>query len=364
MPNVAQMYSQRITELVTSSSQPAFNRLDEPGERIPLPMPFRCLVGIPGPALRSGVAGGVWWFVALVAASLTTLLAHGPLHGQISELDAQLEQQPANAELLLRRADLHRLDGNATAAMADLTVVEKITPVLEGLWWVRGRLLVEQQRPEAALVDLTRWLERYPRHEGALTVRARVREQTQDFAGAVVDYTHAIAAADNPGPDLFLARARAQRQQGPEHFEAALCGLDEGIARLGNLVTLQLEAIELERALARTDGALARLDVLIRQAARKESWHARRAELLHHANRSAEAQQAWKQSLEACLALSPRLRQTRATQELEQRVRRNLSPALVAEVERNATSPASGQANYSSTAAHIRTIPIHERLAP
>jgi tetratricopeptide (TPR) repeat protein len=349
---------------VTVSSQPAFNRLDEPGERIPLPVPFRCLVGIPGSALRSVGGGGVWWFVTLLVASLTTVLAHGPLHGQISELDAQLEQQPANAELLLRRADLHRLDGNAAAAMADLTAVEKITPVPDGLWWVRGRLLVEQQRPEAALVDLNRWLERHPRHEGALTVRARVREQAQDFAGAVVDYTHAIAAADNPGPDLFLARARVQRQQGPEHFEAALCGLDEGIARLGNLVTLQLEAIDLERALARTEAALTRLDTLIQQATRKESWFARRAELLDHANRSAEAQQAWKQTLESCLALSPRLRQKRATQELEQRVRRNLSAALIAEVERNATPPASSQANPPSTAAHIRTIPIHERFAP
>lgn len=304
-----------------------------------------------------GVLWQIAWVLVTIQMGSGLVWGHGPLHGQIRLLDQEIAQEPEHAELLVKRAELHRLDGNPTNALADLGAAEKLAPDLDQIWWVRGRLWAEQQRPADALPDLNRWLERHPRHLDALTVRARARTQTQDLGGAVADYARAIAATDKPDPDLYLARAHAQRQQGPEQFTAALHGLDEGIARLGDLVTLQLEAIELELALGRTDAALARLDTLTAQAARKESWLARRAELLGRASRPEEARQAWQQAWEACVALPPRLRETRSTKALEERISSHLSPALIAEAERRAI-PASTP--RPATTALLRTIPAHE----
>lgn len=304
-----------------------------------------------------GVLWQIAWVLVTIQMGSGLVWAHGPLHGQIRLLDQEITQQPDCPELLVKRAELHRLDGNLTNALADLGAAEKLEPTLEGVWWVRSRLLVDQRHPADALPDLNRWLERHPRHVDALTVRARARAQTQDLGGAVTDYTRAIAATDKPDPDLYLARAHAQRQRGPEQFAAALHGLDEGIARLGSLVTLQLEAIDLELALGRTDGALARLDTLTAQAARKETWLARRAELLDRASRPQEARKAWQQAWEACVALPSRLRETRSTKALEERISRHLSPALIAET-KHRTKPASDQ--RPATTALLRTIPAHE----
>lgn len=250
--------------------------------------------------------------------------AHGPLHGEIEEISARLSHHADPSELLLRRADLYRLDGNPEAALADLSTAARITPVPEGLEWIRSRVLMDLGRPADAIPDLNRWLERHPSNEAGLALRARAHELTQNPESAVRDYTRAITAAAQPTVDLYLARARVQRQLGPEQTREALRGLDEGMARLGMLVTLQLEAISLEESSGRIDEALSRLEALNRQSSRHERWLARKAELQTRAGRPDEARRSWKEALEACQELPERLQNLPATRDLELRIRANL----------------------------------------
>ncbi|NOT53338.1 MAG: hypothetical protein HOP18_01915, partial [Deltaproteobacteria bacterium] len=105
----------------------------------------------------------------------------------------------------------------------------------------------------------------------ALLIRARTLVKLQQFAAAAVDFTHMIARLSDPTPDPYLERAQALISAGPDHFDEALRGLDEGITRLGPLVTLQLQAIELECSLKRYDSALQRLAHVTARAQRKES---------------------------------------------------------------------------------------------
>lgn len=294
--------------------------------------------------------------------------AHGPQHEQIQELDAQISRQPHNGELLLRRADLYRLDGDEDRALADLDAAAKLSPSLDGIEWIRARVLLNRSQPAAALPHLNRWLEIHPHHESALAARALARDQTDDPVGAVEDYSRAIGATRAPTPDLFLARARAQRRVGPGFLREALRGLDEGIAQTGSLVVLQMEAMNLEMALGRTEEALARLDDVLRQAARKESWYARRAEILEHAHRNLEAQEAWRQTLKSCLALPTRLRQARFAQALEVKAREHLSREEIALAETSATASQENHGTQITDALPLskssRTVPAHASLKP
>ena len=294
--------------------------------------------------------------------------AHGPQHEQILEIAAQISRQPANGELLLRRADLYRLDGDEDRALADLDAAEKLSPSLDGIEWVRARVLLNRAQPAAALPHLDRWLKIHPHHESALAARALARDQTDDPAGAVEDYSRAIGATQAPTPDLFLARARAQRRVGPEFLREALRGLDEGIAQTGSLVVLQMEAMNLEMALGRTEEALARLDRVLRHTARKESWYARRAEILESAQRQPEAREAWQQTLKACLVLPSRLRQARSTLALETRAREHLSREEIAQAETAAVAAQANNGAETTDAAPLsnstRTVPFHASLKP
>lgn len=294
--------------------------------------------------------------------------AHGPLHESIRALDEEIARNPADAGLHVRRADLLRLDGDSGKAMADLADALVLSPGLAEVWWVRARVLLNEAQFEGALADLDRWLEVYPQHEGALVARAGARERTGDLAGAVEDYSLAIDVTASPDPDAILARARVQRQRGASFLEQALQGLDAGMVRCGNLVALELEAVDLEMALGRVDGALVRVDALLAQAARKESWYARRAGLLEGAHRMPEARAEWTRALSACLRLPQRLRQSRSIRELEERVRQKLSPPEIATVEAEVpSSPSTAHPRRQSTGLplkDIRILPPHAFLTP
>jgi predicted negative regulator of RcsB-dependent stress response len=100
-----------------------------------------------------------------------------------------------------------------------------------------------------------------------------------------------------------------------------LIGLDEGIKRLGPLVTLQLTAIDLELRRRNYNAALARLDEITSQSDRKETWLVRRGEILKLAGRQEEARAAFNAALVAIESLPPQRRQSRAVTTLQLRAR-------------------------------------------
>ena len=125
-----------------------------------------------------------------------------------------------------------------------------------------------------------------------------------------------------PQPDLYIERARIAMTTGPD---AALHGLDDGIRRLGPIVTLELEAIDIELRLARYDAALSRLDRVSAQAARKESWLARRGAILEAAGRLDDARSAYQAALAAAQSRPAWTQQTAASSELIDRLRSDVA---------------------------------------
>ena len=97
--------------------------------------------------------------------------------------------------------------------------------------------------------------------------------------------------------------------------------MDDGIERLGPLVTIQLHAIDLELKRKQFDAALARLEKIAAQSPRKETWLARRGEILLQAGRREEARAAYEQALKALDTLPPGRRNVPAMNELERRIK-------------------------------------------
>ena len=111
---------------------------------------------------------------------------------------------------------------------------------------------------------------------------------------------------------------------GEKHFRSALHSIDEGVQQLGPVVTLELFAIELEIKLQRYDAALARLEKVAAQSARKEKWLLRRGEILQLAGRRDEARRAFAQALQEIDSLSASRRYTNTMIDLEKRLRGEL----------------------------------------
>lgn len=223
--------------------------------------------------------------LVLWQAIASTGFAHEGLHEQIVEATRQISLAPANARLYLKRGELYRLHRQWHAALADYDRAARLDDSLDEVEFARGRMYLESRQPGKAKLQLDSFLARNPNHFDAIVVRARALRALRQTAAAVADYSKAISLTLRPRPELYIERARAISSLGVQHQDEALAGLDEGIRRLGSIVTLELLAIDLELSQKRYERALARLDIIIAQAERKEAWLLRRTEIQKMAGR-------------------------------------------------------------------------------
>ena len=246
--------------------------------------------------------------------------AHGDLHLQIEAVTKVIEKDPTNAELYLKRGELHRAHQDWDAAEADYDQVIPLNPKLTVVDLARGKMFLDANWLLSAKVALDRFLLSHANHVDALVTRARTLVKLGKRLDAVLDYTHAIAGAAQPQPEMYLERSQAWTNEGAAYFEQALKGLDEGMKRLGPLVVLQLCAIEVDLQQKNFEPALARLERLAEQSPRKEGWLKRRGEILQQAGRTVEAREAYRSALTAMSSLPPSRRHVPAMLELEKQI--------------------------------------------
>lgn len=271
-----------------------------------------------------------WTLLGLCLIALTALCfprragAHAELLLQIEMATKEIEQDPRNAELYVRRGHLRREHIEYEAAYADFERALALEPELPNIDLFRGRLFLDWGWPLSARAYLDRFLARHPKHADGFIWRARVLTKLNQRLAAARDYDQAIALSSEAGPDLFVERAQMLMAVGPEQFGAALKGLDEGIKRLGPLVTLQLFAIDAELKQGNFEGALVRVEQVAVRSPRKETWLARRGEILRQAGRPAEAKRAYADALAALQTLPPTRRNVPAMQELAKRIQKEI----------------------------------------
>jgi len=270
-----------------------------------------------GTMIQSYLGAGLAGVIALGAFHARPAHAHGDLHLQIVALSETIEKDPSNPDLYLRRGELNRIHQLWDAALADFETVRTLAPTQIHTDLRLGRLYLDMNLPAAAESVLSRFLKNQPDHTDAYALRGQARVALGRPLDGAQDYSLAIQHLLSPVPELYIARSHALAQAGPDHLEQALASLDEGILSLGNLVTLQLPAMDLEIEMDRYDAALKRLDLLIALSPRKETWLKRRGEILLKAKREKEALQAFEQALQAMEKLPPARRFVPAMQSLE-----------------------------------------------
>ena len=249
------------------------------------------------------------------------LRAHGDVDEHIAALTEQIRQDRGNPRLYLKRGELHRDRHHWAAAEADYNRAARLDPDLAVIELARARMLFESGRAPAALPRVDGYLARQPDDAEARVLRARILAKLLRGVEAAREFTQAIEQFAEPQPEYYIERAQALAREGPQHRDEALLGLDEGIQKLGPLVTLELHAINLERKRKNYDAALLRLEAIAAQSPRQETWLARRGEILLQAARPAEARLAFRAALEAVESLPPGRRSTPATVKLEGRLR-------------------------------------------
>ena len=248
--------------------------------------------------------------------------AHEEILVQIAKIDERLAQGESSADLYLKRGELYRLHEEFARAFADYDQAESIDPQVEGLALERAAAFLETAEPAKALPILDKVLQGTPQHAPALTLRARGKAALGFPAEAAADLTKAIAATAEPRPDQYVERAQIQLSLPEGGPEAALAGLEEGIAHFGAAgLTLHEFALQIELDLGRQDAAAARAAKIVASQPANLRWHLRHAEILADLGRGGEAKAAAAEALERIEALPPARRRSAAMAEMEAKFR-------------------------------------------
>ncbi|MSR45984.1 MAG: hypothetical protein EXS13_02785 [Planctomycetes bacterium] len=244
--------------------------------------------------------------------------AHEGVTAKLTRADARIAATPADARLRFERAELHRIDRNWRAALADLACAERLDPALTRIDLARARVLCEAGDAPRAVAVAKRYVERETRDVDGGEWLARAFDAAGDAEAAAGAWGRAVALTPE-NPDLHFARAQQFFAMGGAGRRFAIAAADEGVARTG---ALQLEelALRYETELGEWDAALARTERLGRVAPRPAVWRERATELLERAGRRV-------QTLAACEALAQDLarlpagvRALATTKDLMQRV--------------------------------------------
>lgn len=260
---------------------------------------------------------------------MPSAVAHEDPSDQITEVSRQIAQQPTNAALYLRRAELHRDRREWALGLEDLQTAQRLDPKMTPVDLALAYLLLDAGNAEPALVAIDRYLVAEPEQPNAVLLRARVLTSLGRNREAIAEFSRGIALADGKGrgpqPGDYITRAKLQACSGGDGIGDAIRGLDQGSAGPGGALTLQLLAVDLELSNSQWDSALERLAALEARANRKEIWRARRGDALMLAGRYEEARESYRRALAAIDALPPQTRSTGATAALANRLRAALA---------------------------------------
>lgn len=264
-------------------------------------------------------------FILLLLCLPLHALAHSDGHERMKQLDAQIRNEPENAELHLRRGRLYIEENHFEEARADLEKTLALAPTQHGVRYFLAEALLHGGKAEQAEQQAQQFIDAYGTSEpGALSrgywLLGRARMARKHPETAILAYRAALKATVEPLPDHYQLFVNAGLAAGGEYLDEALRVLDQGLAAGGSIDLLQGMALEVELRAGHADAALQRLEAIIAQKKRLPFLYTRKAEILVNSGRVAEAGKALASARSALAVVPVKRRRAKAYTDLEQQI--------------------------------------------
>jgi tetratricopeptide (TPR) repeat protein len=237
--------------------------------------------------------------------------------------NTELAKAP-EADLFIRRGELFRHLQQWTKAEADFIAAARLQPNLTVVDFFRARTLLESGASEKAQPFIDRYVANAPDEPEGRFLRGDVLAALGKHDAGAADYAEGIRRAPSPRPEHFLRRAKFLAAAPAADPAQVLVALDEGIARIGPIISLVDFAITLELDRKNYEGALARIATAMKHAPRRETWLVRQGDVLVKSGRTSEALASYRAALAAIDGLPTRYRETVPMEKLARDARQGI----------------------------------------
>jgi predicted Zn-dependent protease len=220
----------------------------------------------------TAIAGLLW-----LAAVSTPVEAHPDLLGQIEALTTQIEANPDNAELLVKRSDLYRRHEDYAASAIDIAGARKLAPDNTLIDFYEGRMLYESGDPAGAEGLIAQYLVNHPRHVEAWVLRGNANTRLRQPEAASNYYAMALLIGDKPSPEVYRLNILSLTASGESTWVRARQLVDDGLQNFPAEVTLLGLGTDIALAVNRPRDAAEYLSVLPDALLELPEWQERSA---------------------------------------------------------------------------------------
>ena len=296
-------------------------------------------------------------FVLCAGALLSAAFAEDDVAESLEAINKQMLQSPNNPELYVQRGRLLSVAGKYDQALSDLDQANRLKPTPQ-IDREKAQIYLTAGWHETGLEHASRYVSANAEDPEGRLVRARLLAKLGRIPEAGNDFEAALKNQKDPRLELYVEHAQVLSTEDGAYLDRALQTLNEGIQRIGPVVSLESAALEVELRQNRYDAALARVEGLINKMPRKDTWLARKGDVLVQAGKIDEARKVYQEALDAIAKLPARQRQLPATQQLETQLQKLISSAGDLNPAAPATSllkPSTAEPAVTATAAPTNT---------
>lgn len=244
------------------------------------------------------------------------LMAHGEVHERIDIVTEEIAMEPEEAMLYIKRAMLYLEDEDFDNTIQDIEKAKSIEgnefpPAL----MTYAKLSYKTKSYRIALKYINKFLEFDEQHVIGLKTKANILYALKKNAESAVCLEMVIENTSTPLPENFLTLIDLYIEM--EVYDKAMKIKEEAKTTLGDLMILDLKAIEIFELQKDYDGILATYDKIISTQVRKEKWLLKKAEVYLIQGKKSEANEALIQAESAISKLPARIQLTNATKNLK-----------------------------------------------
>ncbi len=256
----------------------------------------------------------------LLLIALLKFAPHGDLEVRIAEKTAEIRTDPKNLLLYMQRGELHAQHDHPDSALIDyeFAIGNGIDSSTVFVLMAEAQLALGKLDDGQNSVKL--FLKHEPDHLKGIHVRAQLYEAQGQFENAISDFELVLKKAESARPHDYVKLSELYLKRDSTDHNNAIDVLHRGIAKLGNIISLQMKMYELEKQRGNYLAAHQLLDDIMKPLSRKERLLVEKAELFQMEGKTVEAAESLVNAENAIASLPLRFQNIGSTQKLQERI--------------------------------------------